>query len=152
MPPIERNAALRRVLGGSSEIVRFLMTGGIATLINMGIVWICRGYLSAAPSIALGLVGGMCASFMLMKFFAFKSSDWSGGWGEAARFLCVYLIGTLAYVAAAMAAESLLSGTGLPERLAAIGGVFTGGLVMAVTSYVGHRHYTYRRTTSDSKP
>lgn len=148
-PRLSKGKALRSLVGSAGEMARFIMTGGIATLLNMMVVWVSRDHLSVGFSIALGLATGMCASFLLMKLFAFRSNDWSGGWGEAVRFLCVYLVGTGGYFAAAMTMAGILSRAGLPPRWAAIGGVFAGGVVMAVTSYVGHRHFTYSRSTSD---
>ena len=127
------------------EIGRFLTTGIVATLGNMAVVWLLRGTWPLKPSLAAGFVTGMAISFVMMKTFAFKAREWNGAQGEMLRFLIVYAVGTGCYAVAALAGEHALVTLGMPGRIAALGGVFAGGAVMAVTSYVGHRHFTYRR-------
>lgn len=138
---------MRTPIRDMGEFFRFIVTGGVATIANMIVVWISRGSLPVTASFICGLLAGMCTSFLLMKTFAFRSNDWSGAKGEAARFLVVYAVGTAVYLIAALAVERLLSAGSLPPRMAAIGGVLAGGFLMAMTSYAGHRHFTYRDTT-----
>ncbi len=139
---------MRTVVGDIGEFARFVVTGGVATLCNMAVVWMSRGSLPVGASFICGLFAGMCASFLLMKTFAFRSNDWSGAKGELFRFVIVYLAGTVLYLIAAVVTEHLLSAAAIPPRLAAIGGVFVGGALMALSSYVGHRHFTYRTPRS----
>lgn len=127
------------------EIGRFLVTGIVATLGNMAVVWLLRETCSLKPSLAAGFVTGMAISFFMMKTFAFKAREWSGAQGEMLRFLIVYAVGTSCYAVTALTGEHALVTLGMPGRIAALGGVFAGGAVMAVTSYFGHRHFTYRR-------
>lgn len=127
------------------EVARFLTTGVVATIGNMIVVWLLRGSCSLNLSLAAGLLTGMVISFVMMKTFAFEARDWSGARGEMLRFLIVYAFGTGCYFVAALAAEHGLATLGMAGRLAALGGVVAGGAVMAVTSYFGHRHFTYRR-------
>lgn len=127
------------------EIGRFLVTGVVATLGNMTVVWLLRGTCSLKLSLAVGFITGMAISFVMMKTFAFKAQEWNGARGEMLRFLIVYAVGTGCYAVAALAGEHVLVTLGVPGRVAALGGVFAGGAVMAVTSYFGHRHFTYRR-------
>jgi putative flippase GtrA len=138
---------VRSLIHDKHEFIRFIVTGGVATLCNMVVVWFSRSSLSVSASFVCGLVAGMCASFLLMKTFAFRSKSWSSAKGEAARFLVVYAVGTAVYLVTALATERLLSAASLPIRLAAVGGVFSGGFLMAITSYAGHRHFTYRKTS-----
>lgn len=134
---------MRTMLGNIGELTRFLATGGVATLCNMAVVWICRDSLPVNVSFVCGLLMGLCVSFVMMKLFAFKATEWTGARGEFVRFLIVYAFGTCVYLAAAMLTESLLSDAAVPARFAAIAGVFVGGAFMAVTSYFGHRNFTY---------
>ena len=135
---------MRSLIHDKHEFVRFIVTGCVATVCNMAVVWFARSSLTVSASFVCGLVAGMCASFLLMKTFAFRSKGWNSVKGEAARFLVVYAVGTAVYLVAALATERLLSAASLPLRLAALGGVLSGGLLMAITSYAGHRHFTYR--------
>lgn len=133
------------LIGNIGELIRFVFTGGIATLCNMAVVWLCRARLPASLSIVCGLIAGLGVSFLMMKLYAFKASGWAGAKGEMVRFLLVYAFGTCAYLLAALITERLLSdAAAVPARVAAIGGVFVGGLLMAGTSYFGHRNFTYR--------
>lgn len=134
------------------EIGRFLVTGVVATLGNMAVVWLLRGLCSLKLSLAIGFGTGMAISFVMMKTFAFRAREWSGAKGEMVRFLIIYAIGAGCYAVMALVSEHYLVTVGLPARVAALGGVFAGGAVMAVTSYFGHRHFTYRRAsaTADS--
>lgn len=127
------------------ELFRFLVTGVVATIGNMFVVWLLRGSCSLNLSLAAGLATGMIISFVMMKTFAFKASDWTGARGEMLRFLIVYLAGTGCYFVVALIAEHVLRTAGLSKQLAAMGGVVAGGGTMAVTSYFGHRHFTYRQ-------
>jgi putative flippase GtrA len=80
----------------------------------------------------------------LSKLFAFNSRSWSGAGGEAARFLVVYGVSCAVYWAVAMVCRRILQAHGVPVGTAETAGVLFGAGTMMVTSYVGHRFFTYR--------
>lgn len=86
----------------------------------------------------------MTISFVLSKFFAFRSREWSAVGGEARRFLIVYCCGLVIYYFAALAARAALSRMRAPADMADLIGVLVGASLMVVSGYFGHRFFTYR--------
>jgi putative flippase GtrA len=91
-----------------------------------------------------GILAGVTISFAMSKLFAFNSSSWRGAGSELARFLLVYAIGCGLYWLTAVAASGFIAAQGVSERLAEPAGVLIGAGAMMVTTYFGHRFYTYK--------
>ena len=128
------------------EFIRFLITGGVATLGNMGTVWVTHHFASFKWSLAAGLLCGSAISFLMSKVFAFRSRTWNDAHGEAVRFALVYGGGVIIYWFVSTNIHPLLLVAHFPLQVADLGAVFCGGVVMALTSYFGHRFFTYRRS------
>lgn len=126
------------------ELIRFVITGGIATVGNMSTVWVARGFVSFQTALIFGIAAGMSFSFLLSKFFAFRSRQWSSAAGEAYRFLIVYGFGLIVYWLAAVWMRAVLRTAGAPLFAAEMVGVLCGAGLMVVTGYFGHRFFTYR--------
>jgi hypothetical protein len=60
------------------------------------------------------------------------------------RFLLVYAGGSVLYWIAAVVVRRVGASLGLSSLLAENAGIIAGGGVMMVTSYLGHRFFTYR--------
>jgi putative flippase GtrA len=127
-----------------AELARFVITGVTATLGNLSVVWLTRHVLPYETAIIPGVATGFVISFLMSKLFAFRSRSWSGSGGEAIRFMVVYLIGSLCYWLIAVLVERVLSAQGVAQKIAESAGVLGGAGTMMVTSYFGHRFFTYR--------
>lgn len=128
----------------SREALRFVATGGVATLGNLATVAIARTAMPYNMALVCGIVVGMTLSFFLTKFFAFRARAWSGTSGEASRFLIVYCFGLLIYYLAAIQIRARLARFQIPPVTADLAGVLVGAGLMVVTGYFGHRFFTYR--------
>lgn len=126
------------------EVLRFLVAGVLATAGNLAATRIARLYWDYNTALGAGLAVGITISFVLSKLFAFRSRELRRTPGELARFVLVWGGGALIYWRV-----SLLVGRDILPRLvdrpiAESLGVLAGASVMMVTSYLGHRFFTYR--------
>jgi hypothetical protein len=83
-------------------------------------------------------------SFALSKFFAFRSRLWNRAVGKAARFLIVYSTGCAMYWMVAVFIRMFLLAHVVAVEAAEPGAILVGPGTMMLTSYCGHRFFTYR--------
>jgi putative flippase GtrA len=126
------------------EFLRFVLTGLTATVGNLAAVWTARQFVPFEIALLAGIGAGLTVSFTLSKLFAFESRSWRGAKGEAARFLLVYGASSGVYWLVAVVVRRVAMAQGLSQSLAVFGGVIVGAGTMMVTSYLGHRFFTYR--------
>jgi putative flippase GtrA len=131
------------------EFIRFVVAGVAAAAGNIATVWITRHFLPFEIALVLGIGAGLVTSFLLSKLFAFESRSWSLAGGEAARFLAVYSLGSGLYWAVAVVFASVAIARGAQAGVAEMGGVLIGSGVMMLSSYFGHRFFTYRTHQRD---
>ena len=134
------------------EFARFIGTGITATLGNLGAVWISGHYVTYGFSLAVGILAGFILSFSLSKLVAFKSPSWRHAPGEMVRFLIVFATGALIYWIVGFIVGHYVLPTYLDRQKAELGGAVIGASIMTLTSYFGHRFFTYNTfsTTADS--
>jgi putative flippase GtrA len=125
------------------ELFRFLASGALATLGNLGAVWVTRSLFPFSVALICGICVGMTISFVMSKFFAFRSRSLSRTRAEAGRFAVVYGFGLLLYWCTAVIVRTILS-TQVRPAVADVGGVLVGAALMVVTGYFGHRFLTFR--------
>ena len=140
----QHNAAANAIDVG--EFVRFLISGGTATVGNLATVWVARHFVSFEWSLVAGVASGSTISFLMSKIFAFRSRTWGRARGEAARFALVYGVGLVLYWSVSVAARPMFVIAHVQPQWADMGAVLSGAVVMTLTSYFGHRFFTYRRT------
>lgn len=126
------------------EFARFVLSGVTATIGNMVAVWLARRFLSFEVALLTGIATATTISFALSKFFAFRSRSWNRAVGEAARFLIVYATGCAMYWMVAVFIRMFLLAHGVAVEAAETGGILVGAGTMMLTSYCGHRFFTYR--------
>jgi putative flippase GtrA len=126
------------------EFARFILSGVAATIGNMVAVWLTRPFLSFEIALLGGIATAITISFALSKFFAFRSRSWNRAVGEAARFLIVYATGCAMYWTVAVFIRMFLLAHRVAVEAAEPGGVLVGAGTMMLTSYCGHRFFTYR--------
>ncbi|SRR6266851_877526 len=126
------------------EFTRFVLSGVTATIGNMISVWLARRFLSFEIALLPGIATAITISFVLSKFFAFRSRSWNLTASEATRFLIVYATGCAMYWTVAVFIRKLLLAHGVPVEAAEPGGILAGAGTMMLVSYCGHRFFTYR--------
>lgn len=125
------------------QFLRFLAAGGVAALANFGSRIAFSLVLPYAAAIVLAYLVGMVTAFLLNRAFVFTGAA-NPVAQQAGRFVLV----NLAAVAQTLAISLLLARWGLPalgigahaETIAHAVGV----LVPVFTSYLGHRHWSFR--------
>lgn len=126
------------------EFARFIASGVCSTIGNLLTVLAVAEFASYWVALLCGIATAASISFLLTKVFVFGSKSWSkGAVSEGGRFAVVYFTGCLLYFLTALLVENLLSGYDLSLKLVQIAGVIVGAGVMVVTSYFGHRFFTY---------
>ena len=126
------------------EFVRFVGTGVTSTVGNLAAVWIVGRHGSFGLALLAGSVAGFVLSFVLSKLVAFRARSWRHAWTEALRFTLVFAAGAVVYwIVGFVVGRYILTGV-LDRQLAELGGAFVGAGVMTLTSYFGHRFFTYR--------
>jgi putative flippase GtrA len=125
------------------EFARFILSGVTATIGNMVAVWLTRRFLSFEIALLAGIATAITISFVLSKFFAFRSRSWNRAGGEAARFVIVYATGCAMYWMVAVFIGTILLAHGVAVEAAEPGGILVGAGTMMLTSYCGHRFFTY---------
>jgi len=126
------------------EFARFFVSGVSATVANMLTVWFVRRFVPFQTALVGGIAAAILISFILSKIFAFRSFKWTRARGEAARFLVVYASGCAMYWTVAVCVRKLLLARGVAIGLAELGGILVGAGMMMLTSYCGHRYFTYQ--------
>jgi putative flippase GtrA len=132
------------------EFTRFVATGVTATIGNLAAVWISRRYFRFEESLLIGLVAGFLISFTLSKLVAFRSRSWHRVHGEMLRFLIVYGSGAMVCWVIGYVAGHRILPPFLHRQQAELVGALFGAATMTLTSYFGHRCFTYR--TFGQKP
>lgn len=125
------------------EFARFFLTGVTATVGNMLMVSLAVHVMAYRFALIAGLATGFVISFVMGKLFAFRSRSAQHSGGELKRFLIVYAVGAALLWGVGMVVGLHLAPLILPQRLAELCGVLAGASIMVVTSYFGHRFYTY---------
>jgi putative flippase GtrA len=128
----------------TTEFARFILSGIAAASGNLAATWLLRIYVSFEFSLVAGIVTGLAISFALSKWFAFGSRSLQHAGGEVSRFLVVYAISSGIYWVIAIVIGRLFLANGLSTKAAETSGILIGGGTMMLTSYFGHRLFTYR--------
>jgi len=127
----------------SKQFVKFVLTGGLAALVNFVSRIILNLVLNFSISVVLAYCIGMCIAFILNKLFVFEEADNRMG-RQAAMFVFVNVLAVLQmYIISVALAEWLFpywNFTWYPHEVAH----FIGISVPAITSFIGHKYLTFR--------
>lgn len=126
----------------NSRFARFLVTGGVAALVNIGSrVWFST-MLSYGWAVLAAYLCGMTTAWVLARLFVFERSGahWTREYG---RFALVNVIAAAQVwaisVGLALHAFPAAGFTFHPETVAHVIGV----VVPVFTSYLGHKHFSF---------
>jgi len=130
--------------GMKTEFLKFLLTGGLAALVNLASRYALNLVMPFEVAVAVAYMIGMATAYILARVFVFQRSDRSIG-SEFGRFTLVNLV-ALALVWAisvglARFVFPALAFTWHADDIAHLIGV----LAPAVSSYFGHRLFTFAR-------
>jgi putative flippase GtrA len=123
--------------------VRFLAAGGVAAAANWGSRFVFSRWMPFEAAVVLAYGVGMITAFVLMRAFVFAAHT-RPALPQAGRFAVVNLAAVLqTLVVSVLLARWALPAMGVEHNAEAIGHL-GGVLFPVVTSYFGHRFYTFR--------
>lgn len=124
------------------EFLKFLLAGGFAALVNVISRFVVDLFTPFEVAVFMAHVIGMVVAFILFKQAVFTSTN---GWRSMSfRFTVVNIFGVLITVfVSSITARSILD-TILSGPVLYFVAHVIGVSVTAVTSYVGHKFYTFR--------
>jgi putative flippase GtrA len=133
---------LRR-LSLKSEFAGFLVAGGLAALANVGSRMLLSWFVSYPVAIVLAYAVGMITAFALMRGQVFDARSKRLG-GEIGAFVVVNALAVLQTLFVSLGlAYYVLPRIGIERHAEAIAHLI-GVAVPVITSYYGHKYWTFR--------
>lgn len=126
------------------EFLRFLLTGGVAALVNLVSRYALNLFMPFEAAVAIAYLIGMLTAYILVRLFVFPASGRSVA-SEMRRFTVVNVVAlTLVMLISIVLARGLFPAIGFTWHADDVAH-FIGVLAPAITSYFGHRLYTFAR-------
>ncbi|MFT5445005.1 MAG: putative flippase GtrA [Gammaproteobacteria bacterium] len=127
----------------SRQFVLFLVTGGIAAAVNFFSRIVYSHWLDYSSAVIVAYLSGMITAFILARLFVFTQSGQHLR-QSAVRFTLVNAVAIAQTWIISMALFYwVLPGLGI-DRFAAELAHVVGVMVPAFTSYLGHKHWSFR--------
>jgi putative flippase GtrA len=127
----------------SWQFLAFLLTGGTAAGVNFGSRIVYSQWLNFSSAVILAYVTGMITAFVLAKLFVFKKSQQSVH-RSAVIFVLVNMVAVSQTWAISMGlAYYVLPYFGITLHVREIAHA-AGVAVPVFTSYIGHKHWSFR--------
>ena len=127
----------------SRQFVAFLVTGGIAALVNFGSRILLDQWMSYSAAIVLAYLCGMTTAFLLARAFVFtesqRSTTQSALWFAAVNVFAVFQTWAISL----LLARYVLPWAGVTSHTETIAHA-VGIMVPVVSSYYGHKHLSFR--------
>jgi putative flippase GtrA len=125
------------------ESLRFLLAGGIAAAANFGSRFIFSNFFSYGLAVFAAYLIGMLVAFLLMRGHVFNASQGPLA-PQVTKFVGVNVLAVLQTLAITLImARWVLPSVGIIEHAEALGHL-VGVLVPVVTSYFGHKLFTFK--------
>jgi len=126
-----------------NQFLRFALTGGVAALVNLASRYLLNLYMDFEIAVALAYLVGMLTAYVLARLFVFSASG-RGVRSELARFAIVNAVALVqVWVISVGLANLVFPAIGFTWHANDIAH-FIGVISPVVTSYFGHRHYSFR--------
>ena len=126
-----------------NQFLRFALTGGVAALVNLASRYLLNFYMDFEIAVALAYLVGMLTAYALARLFVFSASG-RGVRSELARFAIVNAVALVqVWVISVGLANLVFPAIGFTWHANDIAH-FIGVISPVVTSYLGHRHYSFR--------
>lgn len=131
----------------SARFAKFLATGGIAALVNLASRYALNFLMPFEIAVAVAYLIGMTTAYVLARVFVFEASGRSVA-SEFYRFAVVnvFALGVVWIVSVGLA-RVVFPAVGFTWHADDVAHLI-GVLAPAVTSYLGHRHYTFGRQST----
>lgn len=134
---------LRAQFANLPPLVRFLALGGVAAGVNFVARWLLQPVIGFEASVAAAYICGMIVAYNLFRLFVFGASGRSVA-SEAWRFVVVNLVSmVLVWLISVSLARYIFPAIGFRFFADDIAH-FIGVLSPAVTSWIGHKRYTFK--------
>ena len=125
------------------QITLFLLSGGIAAALNYGSRFIFSIWMPFEIAVVASYAVGMLTAFVLMRSIVFKGQG-KPVVPQLSRFVAVNMAALLqTFIISVVLARWVLPAAGIVVHAEAIGH-FIGVLFPVFTSYLGHRHLTFK--------
>lgn len=126
----------------SRQFVKFLLTGGVAALVNLGSRYLLNEVVDFEVAVALAYLLGMVTAYVLARLFVFEASGRSVA-SEFKRFTIVNLFSlVLVWSISVGLARLVFPAIGFAWHADDVAH-FIGVMAPAIASYFGHRFYTF---------
>jgi len=125
-----------------AQFLRFLLAGGVAAAANYGSRFVFSAWLPYAAAIACAYGVGMIVAFALMRRYVFFASGRPLA-PQVARFAVVNALALLQTLVVSLLLERWLLPLAGPQQAQALAHL-AGVAVPVFTSFLGHRHATFR--------
>ncbi len=133
--------SLRKLAG--NQFVRFALTGGVAALVNLASRYLLNLHMGFEIAVALAYLVGMLTAYGLARLFVFQASG-RGVRSELVRFAIVNMVALVqVWVISVGLANLVFPAIGFTWHAKDIAHLI-GVVSPVVTSYFGHRHYSFR--------
>lgn len=127
----------------SKQFILFLVTGGTAALVNFGSRIVYNQWVSFSVAIFLAYLTGMVTAFVLARWLVFKRSEQSFAL-SAMLFCAVNVIAVVQTWLISMGLALYVLPYWGVTRFAAEIAHAVGVMVPVLTSYLGHKHFSFR--------
>jgi putative flippase GtrA len=121
----------------------FLVSGAIASLMNWGGRFFFSQYFNFQTAVVLAFFIGLSSGFLLMRFFVFKDAK-SSSKSQAIWYVVVNMLALAQTFVVSLLMVKLIQSsfesTDTAEAIAHAVGV----IVPVFTSFLGHKHFTFR--------
>lgn len=125
------------------QFILFLMAGGIAAGANFGSRFFFSIFFSYSVAVVFAYLVGMLVAFLLMRKHVFNASK-GPLQPQVTKFAAVNLFAILqTLVISLLLALWALPSVGIVEQAEAVGHL-VGVLVPVITSYIGHKSFTFK--------
>jgi putative flippase GtrA len=126
------------------QFVTFVVAGGLAAAVNVGVRSLLGLWLDYGPSIVLAYIAGMITAFVLNRMFVFSNTS-NRLHRQVAWFTAINLIAVLqTLVVSFLFAKYIFPAIGFRWHAELIGHTI-GVVIPVVTSYLGHKHLSFRQ-------
>jgi putative flippase GtrA len=131
------------------EFLRFLLTGGVAALVNLGCRYLLNAVMPFEAAVPIAYLFGMVTAYILARLYVFEDSGRSR-FDEFKRFAIVNIFALFVVWGISVGlAKGLFPWIGFTWRADDIAH-FIGVLSPAALSYFGHRSYTFAKSPTVS--
>ena len=133
--------------GMNSRFVRFLMTGGFSALVNIGVRKLLSSIMIFEIAVVIAYLIAMAVAYVLARLFVFGASG-RGVWSETKRFATVNAVALcIVWIVSVGLARWLFPAIGFTWHADTVAHAI-GVMTPAVTSYLGHLHFTFSRPSA----